>query len=79
MTKSHHYLGKEVKQLECLCSQLSLGSGAHIFNCVDGPGMSTKASVEYIRQRLGMTGKMALMPLRFTINPLQHALGGIHI
>ena len=41
---------------------LALGPGVHIFNYVDGPDMTTRELVEYSRNCLGRSGKIAAIP-----------------
>jgi GlcNAc-P-P-Und epimerase len=55
-----------------LVHSLSLGSGVHIFNYVDGPDMSTGELVDYIQNRLGF-------PKRTQRIPMAVALAGGHL
>ena len=45
-----------------LVHTLSLGSGVHIFNYIDGPDMNTRDLVEHIRHCLGKRGKSLGIP-----------------
>lgn len=50
-----------------LLHTFSLGPGVHIFNYVDGPDMSTKELVDYVKKCLGRNGNTPQIPMSLAL------------
>jgi nucleoside-diphosphate-sugar epimerase len=59
-----------------LLHTLSLGSGVHVFNYVDGPDMSTNELVGYVKKCLGKNGSTPQIPMSLALAG-GHLLDGV--